>query len=95
MGSCPDATVQRWQKRTDLLFRGVFAGCQVTRDIPDLVRKGGFVIQPIERVTSLRLPNRDRTADGLSQSLAPSRQLSGRQIGPWYADLKSTLYQLA
>src|SRR5215471_6651062 len=47
-GLSPDASVQRWQKRTEPLFRCVFEGCHVTRDIPDLVRKGGFVIQKID-----------------------------------------------
>jgi len=47
-GLSPDASVQRWQKRTEPLFRCVFEGCHVTRDIPDLVRKGEFVIQKID-----------------------------------------------
>ena len=46
-GLSPDASVQRWQKRTEPLFRWAFEGCHVTRDIPDLIRKGGFVIEEI------------------------------------------------
>lgn len=44
----PEFSVQRWQKRTEPLFRWAFEGCHVTRDIPDLVRKGGFMIERID-----------------------------------------------
>lgn len=47
-GLAPEPSVQRWQKRTEPLFRWVFEGCHVTRDIPDLVRKGGFTIEQID-----------------------------------------------
>lgn len=47
-GLAPEPSVQRWQKRTEPLFRFVFEGCHVTRDIPDLVRKGGFTIEQID-----------------------------------------------
>ena len=47
-GLSPDASVQKWQKRTEPLFRWAFEGCHVTRDIPDLVRKSGFMIDRME-----------------------------------------------
>jgi len=47
-GLSPEASVQKWQKRTEPLFRWAFEGCHVTRDIPDLVRRGGFVIDRME-----------------------------------------------
>jgi SAM-dependent methyltransferase len=47
-GFSPEASVQKWQKRTEPLFRWAFEGCHVTRDIPDLVRRGGFVIDRME-----------------------------------------------
>lgn len=47
-GLSPDASVQRWQKSTEPLFRWVFEGCHVTRDIPALIRNGGFMIARID-----------------------------------------------
>jgi SAM-dependent methyltransferase len=47
-GLAPETSVQRWQRRTEPLFRWVFEGCHVTRDIPDLVRQGGFTIEKID-----------------------------------------------
>lgn len=47
-GVSSDTSVQKWQRRTELVFRWVFMGCHVTRDIPDLVRKGGFMIDRME-----------------------------------------------
>jgi SAM-dependent methyltransferase len=35
-GLSPDPPVQRWQKRSEPLFRWAFEGCHVTRDIPSL-----------------------------------------------------------
>jgi ubiquinone/menaquinone biosynthesis C-methylase UbiE len=47
-GLAPDPPVQVWQKRTEPLFRLAFEGCHVTRDIPSLIRTGGFNIEQIE-----------------------------------------------
>jgi ubiquinone/menaquinone biosynthesis C-methylase UbiE len=47
-GRSPDPQVQRWQRRSEPLFRWAFEGCHVTRDIPSLIRKGGFQIREIE-----------------------------------------------
>jgi len=47
-GLSPDPTVQRWQKRSEPLFRWAFEGCHVTRDIPALIGKGGFDIDQID-----------------------------------------------
>lgn len=47
-GLSPDASVQKWQKRTEPLFRWAFEGCHVTRDIPCLVRRSGFMIDRME-----------------------------------------------
>lgn len=43
-GLAPDASVQRWQKRTEPLFKWAFEGCHVTRNIPELIKQGGFAI---------------------------------------------------
>jgi SAM-dependent methyltransferase len=47
-GLSPDPAVQRWQKRSEPLFRWAFEGCHVTRDIPALIDKGGFDIEQID-----------------------------------------------
>lgn len=47
-GLAPEPAVQRWQRQIESLFHWVFEGCHVTRDIPDLVRKGGFTIEKID-----------------------------------------------
>ena len=47
-GLSPDPPVQRWQKRSEPLFRWAFEGCHVTRDIPSLIGKGGFNIEQMD-----------------------------------------------
>jgi len=46
-GLSPDANVRRWQERTEPLFKWAFEGCHVTRDIPLLIRQGGFKIEQL------------------------------------------------
>ena len=48
-GRAPDASVRRWQGRLEPVFHTVFAGCHLTRDIPDLITQGGFQIEEMER----------------------------------------------
>jgi ubiquinone/menaquinone biosynthesis C-methylase UbiE len=47
-GRSPDPQVQRWQERSEPLFRWAFVGCHVTRDIPSLIAKGGFNIEQMD-----------------------------------------------
>ena len=47
-GLSPDPPVQRWQKRSEPLFRWAFEGCHVTRDIPSLIGNGGFNIEHMD-----------------------------------------------
>jgi ubiquinone/menaquinone biosynthesis C-methylase UbiE len=47
-GLAPDAPVRRWQQRTEPLFQWAFEGCHVTRDIPSLIRDGGFAIEQMD-----------------------------------------------
>jgi SAM-dependent methyltransferase len=47
-GLAPDVPVQRWQRRTEPFFHWAFEGCHVTRDIPRLICKAGFVIINVE-----------------------------------------------
>ncbi len=47
-GLSPDPRVQRWQKWSEPLFHLAFEGCHVTRDIPSLIRDGGFKIEQMD-----------------------------------------------
>jgi SAM-dependent methyltransferase len=47
-GLSPDRSIRRWQERSEPLFRWAFEGCHVTRDIPALIRQGGFNIPQVE-----------------------------------------------
>jgi ubiquinone/menaquinone biosynthesis C-methylase UbiE len=47
-GHSPDPDVRRWQRRTEPLFQWAFEGCHVTRDIPTLIKEGGFEIEQMD-----------------------------------------------
>lgn len=40
--------MQRWQKISEPVYRWLFAGLSLTRDIPALLEEGGFQIDQIE-----------------------------------------------
>ncbi len=48
LGLSPDLAVQRWQKRLEPVYRWLFEGLYLTRDIPSLIQQGGFKIEQIE-----------------------------------------------
>jgi ubiquinone/menaquinone biosynthesis C-methylase UbiE len=47
-GAAPDASVRRWQDRINPLWRRLGGGCNLNREIPDLIDAGGFEIDGIE-----------------------------------------------
>jgi SAM-dependent methyltransferase len=47
-GLSPDSAVRLWQKRSEPLFRWVFEGCHVTRDVPSLIGQSGFDIEQMD-----------------------------------------------
>src|SRR6266496_6319493 len=55
-GLSPDARVRRWQERTEPLFKWAFEGCHVTRDIPSLIKAGGFKIEQLDEAYLAPLP---------------------------------------
>ncbi|MFT3927508.1 MAG: class I SAM-dependent methyltransferase [Myxococcales bacterium] len=57
-GRAPDAGVARWQDRLNGLQRFACGGCQLNRDIPELVRAAGF---EIEQLDSEYMPQSPRT----------------------------------
>lgn len=47
-GVAPDERVRRWQHRLNPVWRRLSGGCQLNRDIPALLRQGGFEITGME-----------------------------------------------
>src|SRR6266403_5104299 len=66
-GLAPDLPVRRWQERTEPFFQWAFEGCHVTRDIPALIRDGGFTIEQMDMAYLPRSRSQDRIAFGGSR----------------------------
>jgi len=47
-GLSPDLQVQRWQRWSEPIPHYVFEGCHLTRDIPSLIKSGGFQMEQME-----------------------------------------------
>lgn len=47
-GLAPDASVQKWQHRLTPIWKPLAGGCHLDRDIPALLREGGFRIAELE-----------------------------------------------
>jgi ubiquinone/menaquinone biosynthesis C-methylase UbiE len=47
-GLAPDAGVRLWQDRVNPLWQRIGGGCNLNRDIPALLRDGGFAVEHIE-----------------------------------------------
>jgi ubiquinone/menaquinone biosynthesis C-methylase UbiE len=47
-GRAPDRKVRRWQERLTPLWRPLAGGCHLDRDIPALLRAGGFQIREVQ-----------------------------------------------
>jgi ubiquinone/menaquinone biosynthesis C-methylase UbiE len=48
LGLSPDEAVVQWQRRLESLHHWLFQGLYLTRDIPSLIRQGGFQIEQME-----------------------------------------------
>jgi ubiquinone/menaquinone biosynthesis C-methylase UbiE len=48
LGLAPDQDVRRWQVRLEAMYYWLFQGLYLTRDIPSLIRQGGFEIEQME-----------------------------------------------
>lgn len=55
----PDADVARWQERINPVWKRLFGGCHLNRDIAGLIEGGGFVLDEVDR---MYLPNTPRIA---------------------------------
>lgn len=58
-GAAPDDGVGRWQSRVEPVWKVLFGGCHLSRDIPALIRRGGFAIDEME---TMYLPSTPRIA---------------------------------
>lgn len=58
-GKAPDANVRKWQDRITPVWKVIGGGCHVGRDIPELIREGGF---EIEKMETMYLPGTPRFA---------------------------------
>lgn len=47
-GLAPDAGVRRWQRWANPVWRRLGGGCNLGRDIPSLIRAGGFQLRSLE-----------------------------------------------
>jgi SAM-dependent methyltransferase len=56
LGRSPDPGVRMWQKRLEPLCRWLFQGLYLTRDIPSLLKEGGFEIRHIEQGYMAQFP---------------------------------------
>jgi ubiquinone/menaquinone biosynthesis C-methylase UbiE len=46
-GLAPDASVRRWQKRLNLVWRPLAGGCNLDRDVAELIRRAGFSVSEL------------------------------------------------
>ncbi len=49
-GKAPDANVYRWQQRFNGIWSRFSGGCNMDRDIPELLQQGGFTIEDDNRM---------------------------------------------
>jgi ubiquinone/menaquinone biosynthesis C-methylase UbiE len=56
LGLSPDPHVRRWQKWWEPIHHRVFEGLYLTRDIPSLIRQGGFQIEQMDTAYLARFP---------------------------------------
>lgn len=47
-GLAPDASVRKWQHRLTPIWKRIGGGCHLDRDIPALLREGGFRVAELE-----------------------------------------------
>ena len=47
-GAAPDANIQKWQDRVNPYWNKISGGCNMNRDIPNLIESAGFSISQME-----------------------------------------------
>ncbi len=56
LGLAPDPEVRRWQARLEPIYRWLFQGLYLTRDIPARITQGGFEIAQLEAAYIAEFP---------------------------------------
>jgi hypothetical protein len=56
LGLAPDPQVRRWQARLTPIYRRLFQGLYLTRDMPALITQGGFEITQLEAAYIAEFP---------------------------------------
>ena len=49
-GIAPDEVVQKWQNRINPLWGKLFGGCNINRDIPNILKNSGFKINSLDKM---------------------------------------------
>ena len=49
-GHAPDSGVSKWQDRINPMWRRIVGGCNLNRNIPQLLTQGGFAIDELEQM---------------------------------------------
>lgn len=47
-GKAPEASVRAWQNRLNPLWRRIAGGCQLNRDVPQLLEQSGFCVDALD-----------------------------------------------
>ena len=55
-GRHPSPATQRWQDRLDPIWKVVFDGCHINRDIPEMIRRAGLEIGALENPVLPKAP---------------------------------------
>ena len=58
-GKAPDKNIFKWQKRINPLWRKIAGGCNLHRNIPDLIKESGF---KLEKLDTMYLPSTPKFA---------------------------------
>ncbi len=58
-GAAPDAGVRRWQDRINPLWKRVAGGCNINREVPQMLEEAGF---RVEQLDTMYLPKTPRIA---------------------------------
>ncbi len=47
-GKAPDESVRKWQDRLNPIWKRIGGGCNLNRDIPGLIKQGGFAVEDLD-----------------------------------------------
>ena len=49
-GIAPDANVMKWQNRVNPLWGKLFGGCNINRNIPEIIQSSGFTLNSLDQM---------------------------------------------